>query len=93
MPCIFNPGYIGPDPPCCDPDCLEEGHCTVPECGVCPESQLPRCNPAPEAFAFAYLIYERPKSCPPVLYVVHCVSYANAVLPLRASAQRSLIIH
>ncbi|EDW90148.1 uncharacterized protein LOC6529432 [Drosophila yakuba] len=48
MPCIFNPGYIGPDPPCCDPDCLEEGHCTVPECGVCPESQLPRCNPAPQ---------------------------------------------
>eukprot|EP00099_Drosophila_melanogaster_P024249 NP_652582.1 uncharacterized protein Dmel_CG5693 [Drosophila melanogaster] len=49
MPCIFNPGYIGPDPPCCDPDCLEEGHCTVPECGVCPESQLPRCNPAPQS--------------------------------------------
>ncbi|KAH8413037.1 hypothetical protein KR009_007593, partial [Drosophila setifemur] len=46
MPCIFNPGYIGPNPPCCDPDCLVEGNCTVPECGVCPESQLPRCCPA-----------------------------------------------
>ncbi|KAH8283017.1 hypothetical protein KR054_011575 [Drosophila jambulina] len=33
MPCIFNPGYIGPDPPCSDPD---------------GGSQLPRCNPARE---------------------------------------------
>ncbi|KAH8249648.1 hypothetical protein KR032_011099 [Drosophila birchii] len=48
MPCIFNPGYIGPNPPGCDPDCVEEGQCTVPGCGVCPESQLPRCNPARE---------------------------------------------
>ncbi|XP_017033695.2 LOW QUALITY PROTEIN: uncharacterized protein [Drosophila kikkawai] len=43
MPCIFNPAYIGPTPPCCDHDCgEEEGQCTVPE------SQLPRCNPARE---------------------------------------------
>ncbi|XP_020812524.1 probable serine/threonine-protein kinase DDB_G0281745 [Drosophila serrata] len=33
---MFNPGYIGPDPPCCDPECSAE-------------SQLPCCNPARES--------------------------------------------
>ncbi|KAH8273621.1 hypothetical protein KR018_004596 [Drosophila ironensis] len=46
MPCIFNPGYIGPTPPCCDTDCLDEDKCTVPECGVCSEHKLPCCFPA-----------------------------------------------
>ncbi|EDV30900.1 uncharacterized protein Dana_GF14808 [Drosophila ananassae] len=46
MPCIFNPGYIGPDPPCCDTDCMEENNCPNPACDVCPEAQLPCCSPA-----------------------------------------------
>ncbi|EDW39753.1 GL14554 [Drosophila persimilis] len=48
MPCVFNPGYIGPNPPCCDPDCVVEGHCNNWECGPCPGEHPPcGCSPAP----------------------------------------------
>ncbi|KRF98622.1 uncharacterized protein Dwil_GK28230 [Drosophila willistoni] len=36
MPVMFNPYYIGPNPPCCDTDCTEGGNCPIPECGPCP---------------------------------------------------------
>ncbi|XP_034666058.1 uncharacterized protein LOC117899996 [Drosophila subobscura] len=50
MPCIFNPGYIGPHPPCCDPDCVQEGQCHNRQCGPCPGEQPPHgCSPAPPA--------------------------------------------
>ncbi|XP_062130120.1 male-specific sperm protein Mst84Db-like [Drosophila sulfurigaster albostrigata] len=47
MPCIFNPGYIGPNPPCCDPECTEAGNCNNPECGPCPGPRAPcgGCSP------------------------------------------------
>ncbi|XP_034473269.1 male-specific sperm protein Mst84Dd-like [Drosophila innubila] len=41
MPCVFNPGYIGPNPPCCDPDCTDENNCNNPECGPCPGPNAP----------------------------------------------------
>ncbi|KAH8419480.1 hypothetical protein KR222_008149, partial [Zaprionus bogoriensis] len=41
MPIVFNPGYIGPNPPCCDTDCTVEGECQCPECGPCPGPRAP----------------------------------------------------
>jgi len=51
MPCVFNPGYIGPNPPCCDPDCTDEYNCNNPECGPCPGPRAPcgGCSPPIDA--------------------------------------------
>nr|XP_032294644.1 uncharacterized protein LOC116651746 [Drosophila virilis] len=48
MPIIFNPGYIGPNPPCCDTDCTDESECPNAECGPCPGPRAPcgGCSPA-----------------------------------------------
>ncbi|EDW04138.1 male-specific sperm protein Mst84Da [Drosophila grimshawi] len=48
MSYVFNPGYIGPNPPCCDPECTDENDCPNAECGPCPGPQAPcgGCSPA-----------------------------------------------
>ncbi|EDW12923.2 Tes106 [Drosophila mojavensis] len=50
MVIMFNPGYIGPNPPCCDTDCTCENNCPNTECGPCPGPNAPcgGCSPAAE---------------------------------------------